>query len=454
MVTEFREETLAYNIDLSTNLGIWVAKSSQHTLGNMQSEIVSNRLILGLVAFSLSFGLSLVPKIDFSKAFVTGIVTVISTYTAVLVAEQRRKSHQMTVLASLHNRIKELEGLKIRVASEVKQIELHYDVFYSEIQQMQNQIIECRNQRDTLHRDIGIFSGQKKQLETEANNIKIEVCKLETSKQELQNSCSSLTSEKRRLELNCNIARSEIMQLQTKTEELKQEKEEVESNLSLLGRLKPKLEEKMYELRLENQEKEKELFGQNQLLAATEKAKEELENSCKSQTSDKEAELRQLQDQISILRDEHDNLQNQVWELLQQVETLNQESADEIVVATDREYENDDDTLNPFNELWESLTNKPEQLPPEWSAFLATLPAYEINVLKAMIAGNNPNSTIKQIAEAHITMPNLLIDSINEIANNTIGELIIQTNGDVPEIYPEHLTNVKIMIALHENQGS
>ena len=51
MVTEFREEALAYNIDLSTNLGIWVAKSSQHTLGNMQSEIVSNRFILGLVAF-------------------------------------------------------------------------------------------------------------------------------------------------------------------------------------------------------------------------------------------------------------------------------------------------------------------------------------------------------------------------------------------------------------------
>ena len=61
---------------------------------------------------------------------------------------------------------------------------------------------------------------------------------------------------------------------------------------------------------------------------------------------------------------------------------------------------------------------------------------------------------IKQIAEANITMPNLLIDSINEIANSTIGELIIQTNGDVAEIYPEYLANVKIMIALYENQGS
>jgi hypothetical protein len=58
---------------------------------------------------------------------------------------------------------------------------------------------------------------------------------------------------------------------------------------------------------------------------------------------------------------------------------------------------------------------------------------------------------IKQIAEAQITMPNLLIDSINEIANNTIGELIIETGEEKPEIYPEHLLNLKKIIAIYED---
>ena len=43
-------------------------------------------------------------------------------------------------------------------------------------------------------------------------------------------------------------------------------------------------------------------------------------------------------------------------------------------------------------------------------------------------------------------MPNLLIDTINEIANNTIGELIIETNTEIPKIIEEHLLNVKTMI--------
>jgi hypothetical protein len=56
------------------------------------------------------------------------------------------------------------------------------------------------------------------------------------------------------------------------------------------------------------------------------------------------------------------------------------------------------------------------------------------------------SDSIKQIAEANITTPNLLINAINDIASNTIGKLIIKTNTEIPEIIEEHLLNVKIMI--------
>lgn len=48
-------------------------------------------------------------------------------------------------------------------------------------------------------------------------------------------------------------------------------------------------------------------------------------------------------------------------------------------------------------------------------------------------------------------MPNLLIDSINERANDTIGELIIDSNSESPEVYPEYMNDVKKMIAMYED---
>jgi hypothetical protein len=74
----------------------------------------------------------------------------------------------------------------------------------------------------------------------------------------------------------------------------------------------------------------------------------------------------------------------------------------------------------------------------------------EIQALKAIIEDENPHSVIKKIAEANITMPNLLIDSINEKANNTIGELIIAPNATIPEIYPEYQSDVKRVIATYK----
>lgn len=128
---------------------------------NMHSAILSNRLFLGIVAFSVSFGLSLVPNWDYSKAFVTGIITVIATYAAALSVDRRRKNHEMLILSSLRKRIKELEELKSRIAREVHQIEEHRNSLYTESKNLQNKVAESRNQRDSIQRELSTFAGQK-----------------------------------------------------------------------------------------------------------------------------------------------------------------------------------------------------------------------------------------------------------------------------------------------------
>ncbi|MCC5664595.1 hypothetical protein LC653_11860 [Nostoc sp. CHAB 5784] len=420
----------------------------------MQSVMIGNRFILGIVAFSVSFGLSLVPNWDFNKAFLTGLITAVTIYAAALFVDKRRRNYEIFILGSIRKRIKEMEGLKARVVREINQIEEHHNLLYAESQQLQNQVTESRKQRDSLHRELRTFAGQKKQLETEVNTLQSEINNLQKNQTELNNAFSVLTAEKRRLESNCNVSRSEITHLQSQISELQQEKQEVESNLTLLGRLKPQLEEKLYELRIAIQELEVETTQKNQLLVAVKAERENIQaivNSSQTQLAEHKAELQQLQEQVSLLQEERDSLQNQVWELLQQIETFNPEH------LSDNSNE-DDNELFPFSEIMDtairntSEADTSDNLPEEWTNFLENIPVYELQVLKAIVEQDNPNAAIKKIAEANITMPNLLIDSINERANDTIGELIIDSNSQSPEVYPEYMKDVKKMIAMYEER--
>ncbi|MBE9201988.1 MULTISPECIES: tellurite resistance TerB C-terminal domain-containing protein [unclassified Nodularia (in: cyanobacteria)] len=415
----------------------------------MQSAMISNRYILGIVAFSVSFGISLVPNWDLNQALITGIITILATYAAALFIDKRRSNYEMLVLSSHRKRIKEMEGLKLRLVKEINQIEEHRNLLYAESKKLENQILDCRNQRDSIHRDLGIFAGQKKQLETESINLIAEIKILEQNQAELHHAFSQLTTEKRRLDLNCNTSRAEIMQLQNQIGGLQQDKQELETNVSLLGRLKPQLEEKMYELRIEIQELETETNQQKQLLVSTKTERENLAenlNYLQTKIAEKQSELQQIEAQSFLLQSERDLLQSQVWELLQQTETLNQE------VLPEDFHENANDLFS-FTELIDSSDSIDTTviLPKEWNNFLEILPNHEIQVLKAIVEQDNPKVIIKQIAEANITMPNLLIDSINEHANDTIGELIIEPSLEIPEVYQEHILNARKMLAMYEN---
>ena len=410
----------------------------------MQPTIVSHRVVLGITAFSISFGLSLVPNWDISKAFFTGIITVLATYAAAFLVDKRRRSDELRMIGSLQRRIRDIEGLKSRILKEIHQLEEYRNLLYTETQQLENQIGDCRSQRDGLHRDIGTLAAQKKQIEAELNNLQDEFKNLDNSNIELNNICNNLIVEKRRLELNCNASRAELNQIQPQLETTKQQKKSLENDVILLERLKPQLEEKLYELRIEVQNQELEIARQNDLLLQTNTAINSLENTVnalRNRTIEQKSEANELQNQIAFLQNERDLLQNQVWELLQQIETINPQ------ILPDNE-ENDLE-LFPFDVLLEPLDNQDydtDNLPKEWDDFLKHLPIDKIQVLQAILEGDNPKATIKQIAEANITTPNLLINAINDIASNTIGKLIIKTNTEIPEIIEEHLLNVKIMI--------
>ncbi len=224
---------------------------------------------------------------------------------------------------------------------------------------------------------------------------------MQKNQTELNNAFSILTAEKRRLESNCNVSRAEITQLQSQISELQQERQEVESNLTLLGRLKPQLEEKLYELRIAIQELEVETTQKNQLLVATKTERENIQKLSyilhKPKLAEHKSELQQLQGQISLLQEERDSLQNQVWELLQQLETFNQEPLAD-------NFQEDDTELFPFSEIMETTAvinnseiNTSDNIPEEWTNFLENLPGYELQVLKAIVEKIIPRLLLKKL---------------------------------------------------------
>lgn len=424
--------------------------------------MVSNRFIIGIVAFGVSFGLTLVIK-DFGSAVFTGFMTILATYTATFFVDKtldkKRKNYELQTFDSFRKKINELEKIQQGISLEINQLEAARHALHTESHQLQNQVSDRRNQRDSLNRELSTFALQKKQLESEFIHLKDEIKNIEKSKEEANKSFTNISAEKRRLELNCNVSKSEITQLHAKIGELLQEREELENNLTLLNRLKPQLEEKLYELRVQVQELESEQNKQKQNLSSKNQERERLEADLKllvTQKQEEKQQLQELQQQTSLLQEERDLLQSQVWELLQQLENLNQEPS---VIPAKSEEETEE---FPFSDLIEAIAieptetteNKSEELSQEWKELQQSLPEYEIQVLKALLEEEKPNSAIKKIAEEQITMPNLLIDSINERARDIIGELIISTNNEIPEIYAEYQQNIQRLIAISETVKS
>ncbi|MBV6627131.1 MAG: hypothetical protein KI793_30040 [Rivularia sp. (in: Bacteria)] len=426
----------------------------------MQDSMVSNRFIIGIVAFGVSFGLTLVfTWWNFNTALATGIVTILATYTATFIvdkkAERKRRNYELQVVDSYYKRIQELESVQHGITLEVNQLETTRRALHQESSQLQHQVGDRRNQRDSLNRELSTFALQKRHLESEVINLRDELKTLEKSKQETENSLANITAEKRRLELNCNVSKSEITQLHAKIGELLQQREELDSNLILLDRLKPQLEERLYELRVQVEELESEQKKQQELFSSRDKKIDRLKADIKllkNQKAEEKKQLEQLQGQTSLLQEERDVLQNQVLELLQQLEGLNPE----VPIA---QVETDEETEEfPFADLIESISIEPAQtaetkldeLPQEWQDLQQSLLEHEIKVLKAILEQVKVNPTIKKIAEENISMPNLLIDSINERAQDAIGELIIATSDDIPEVYEEYKENIQKIITMSE----
>lgn len=394
-----------------------------------------SRLLLSLVALSVSFVISLLTTRDFGKSALTGAITLFSSLVGASVAEgryrqslgQRTGELQSHIRALQRRRAETYESL-VLLTQERDRISNSLNALQSQLRNLQVQSANLWQQKEELSWNL---SSPQASPANEIYILQVKLQELEQKEAELNKSLSATLSAKQRAELTLKTTEAEVNQIKAQLVEQQNRKDALTKEVNALMLQKQQLETQMSKLQPKVQELEHYRTELNQFLDSAEPKRQQVENSSRSL----QGAIEQLQQQISSLHGELGQLEEQILERRHQKESLDQELN---VLRTQVE-----DTPK---EIAPSISS--DMPPPEWRNFFSQLPSPESEALRAIVEQPNPNAALKQIAEAHLTMPELLIDSINERAIDTIGDLIIEPGGSSARVAPEYLAIVRQLLDL------
>lgn len=374
----------------------------------MQFARVTNQIFLGSVAFTVSFCLSLFVNRDIKQALTTGSMTVPATYAGVVIIHNRRINQDKLLRNSLQNEIQELEDYKTDInqflfdaLAEEEEVEASINALQAELNYLRTKLTEGYTQRKEQSWELSLIQNQKQQQEADIYSLQEEIKGFENQIKELNQVELDKKLDIRKIESEIDLLKVELSRLKIEFTDQQTDKAALEKEVS-------------------NFKKEK-----YQLLEEKRTTEDNL-NYLK-------LELIQLQAQIAEQQNEKKALEQGLFHFEEQRRQL-EEALHNLKVPI------------PLPSAAPPPTQTTE-LPNEWTKFMTRLPQYEFLVLQAIAEQDNPNVTIKKIAEEKLTMPELLIDSINERAIDIIGDLIIDPgSSSVPRIIDEYLTSVKQLI--------
>ncbi len=378
----------------------------------MRFTRVTNQILLGAVAFSVSFCVTLVVNRDIKQAFFTGLTTVPATYSATVIINRRRINQGKGLIDSLQEQILELEEYKTdlnqfvcEALAEEQEVEASINALQSELDHLRTKLSEGYNQRKEQNWELYILHNQKQQQEAEVYSLKNQISILENQIKKLTKDFNQIELSKQielqKIESNIDLLKLELNQLESQTKIKINEGKNIENDLAKLNKQKYQLIEE--------------------------------KRTLQANINFLQVELRQLQVQVIEKQNEKKALEKGLSHFEEQRRQL-VEGLDNLKV-----------------QLIPSLATLPpaeiRELPNEWTEFRQQLADYEFLVLKAIAEQDNPSAALKKIAQEHLTMPEVLIDSINERAMDTIGDLIIDSGlSSAPLIRDEYLTSVKNLI--------
>lgn len=266
--------------------------------------------------------------------------------------------------------------------------------------------------------------------------LQVEIRQMEKVKQMLQQDLWAIANQSDQIQQQINYRQNQLNWLQVQIGDKQKSKHDLTFALIALGEDKRLVEEAIYHL---NQQKEELDLSVRSLKS----------QHYKAETNKNEllADIGHLKEEIAFQKTEKERLEETINFLRIQMHEWQRED----IEVHDITPPDEDLTTPQTQKLLTGSDEKQssEDLDAEWAEFVAQLTYPELEVLKAIVQQENPNATIKNIAESNITMPELLIDAINELAIATVGDIIIEPGTDSPAIAdPEYLEPIKKLLKI------
>jgi chromosome segregation ATPase len=208
----------------------------------MKFARLTNQILLGAVAFSVSFCVSLVVNRDIKQALSTGLISVPATYIGTALIHARRINQGKWLINSLQDEIQELEEYKtdlnqflFEAMAEEQEVEASIKALQSELNYLRTQVSEGYNQRKEQNKELFLLRTKKQQQEAHLSSLQIQISTLENQLQELTEELNQLEftkqTETRKIESNLNFLKLEISQLQFQVTEKENDKKAVEQEV-------------------------------------------------------------------------------------------------------------------------------------------------------------------------------------------------------------------------------
>jgi septal ring factor EnvC (AmiA/AmiB activator) len=420
-----------------------------------------NRLLLSLVAGGTSFVLSLILSRDVGQAGLTGVIGLLATQTAAIALEGRYEERLRLRYDELKQNIRALQRRRsdaydelMQLLEERNQVEKRMQLLQSQIRLAESQLPNPWDPRSHLLPSTPSWNLAEARLpaaQVQVHGLETRIQSLSQEEELLQQSLNQTLSAAQRAELRLTTAQAELQQVQTQLADQISRQNELVAAIAQLEHQHQELAADLATRQAQIQELEQYHQELQQFVQTAEPKHQEVEKGSRSL----QEAITQMQQQISALHTELSQLEAQILDRRAEKQEL------EHVIALLQQH-------SPGTASAIPTSNHPAQSPgngsvyaappvapwakglgAEWGTFRSQLQGCEFEALRAIVLEENPASTLKRLAEEYLTMPELLIDGINERALEAIGDIILEPGSSTGDtiVAEEYRDQVATLIA-------
>ncbi len=464
--------------------------------------MTGNRFTLSSIAFGVSFGITLgLSQGNFLGAIGSGSLTFLSSQIGCIIASRQPTDSDDEQLGwrieEVRGHIRSLQSRRAAAYEDLTQLSQERDRVSATLRSLQGQVHQLQSKNNLSSNltsnvsqpvspswNLSTPSPRRTMAELQSSealikNSEAHITSLEREEADLTRSLSATLSTQQRAEAQLSNTNIELNQLMAQVAEQKANKTQILKEITQLETDRQLIKKELVALQADVQSLD--LYRQE--LSRLAKSAEPVRDQVTSGTASLQTAIAHLQDQIGSLHGELETLETQILDRRTQKNSLdlelvtlrtqkeNAESSDEInnlasfdpwqdaIVGNSksngRSKGKPNGKSNPISDSTAPVEldfSQEPNLDATWTKFATLLPQYEVQALTAIVRHASPAQRLKQIAEANLTMPELLIDSINERALEVVGDIILEPSVQpgVPVIAQEYESAIQAILRAYD----